>query len=94
MVESASRSDLWRGLLLRTVYPKHKTTGRCFKVTASRCAEDSEHCGNPGNGLLLDATLYAYVRLHFGITTRKNRTRGAEMHGECRGRTFGVRCGV
>jgi hypothetical protein len=49
------------GLLLGTAFPKHKTTGRFFKVTASRCAEDSESRGNPGSGLVLDPALNAYV---------------------------------
>jgi hypothetical protein len=41
--------------------PNTKQRADFSKVTASRCAEDSEHCGNPGNGLLLDATTNAYV---------------------------------
>jgi hypothetical protein len=52
----------WRGLLLGTAcIPNTKKRADVSKVTAFRYAEESEYCGNPGNGLLLDATLNAYV---------------------------------
>jgi hypothetical protein len=41
--------------------PKYKKTACCFTSYPARYGDVSGDCGNPGNGLLLDAAINAYV---------------------------------
>ena len=62
MIESVSRRRNRKRVLLGTVYPKSKTTGRSFEgYHVQRLTEESQCGGNPGNGWVLDPTRNANV---------------------------------
>ena len=54
-----------------------ENNGPLYDVNLNRSEEDSQGWGNPGNGLLLDATLNAYVPVDRELTrTYESRTAG------------------
>ena len=67
--------DSFEMVASRHSFPENN--GPLYDVNLNRSEEDSQGWGNPGNGLLLDATLNAYVPVDRELTrTYESRTAG------------------